>query len=79
MITQNVNGVNIKQINLAFALANFPNASNQAVFYEQYRLKSVRYTIMPLDIVNTTSTTGAFDLVYHYVVPLTTATVPPAA
>jgi hypothetical protein len=79
MITQNVSGVNIKQINLSFALANFTNASNQAVFYEQYRLKSVRYMVMPLDIVNTTGAPGNFDLVYHYVVPITTATIPPAA
>jgi hypothetical protein len=33
MITQNVTGVNIKQINLAFTLSNFPNALVQSAYY----------------------------------------------
>jgi len=33
MINQTVNGVNLKQINVAPTLSNFPTAANQAKFY----------------------------------------------
>lgn len=83
MINQNVSGVNVKQINLAFALSNFPEALTQSAYYEQYRLKRVSYKVLPLDVVNSQQLNGAVwntaDLVYSYTVPLTTSTVPAPA
>ena len=83
MISQNVTAVNLKQINLAFTLANFPNALVQSSYYEQYRFRKISYKVLPLDIVNTVQSTGATwspaDLVYSYTVPLTTSIVPAPA
>jgi hypothetical protein len=76
MIANNINAVNVKQINIAPTLSNFPVAANQAKFYEQYRAARVKYTIMPLDVVNQTQGANTLDLVYVYTAPITTPSIP---
>lgn len=76
MISQNVTGVALKQINITPALSSFPEAVEQAAFYQQYKITQIRYKILPLDVVNTTSGPGQFDLVYLYDVPLRTSQIP---
>jgi len=79
MITTNINGVNLKQVNVAPTLSNFPVAANQAKFYQQYRCSRITYTIMPLDIVNQTQGANQLDMCYVYTVPVTTTFIPIAS
>jgi len=79
MISQNISAVNLKQINIAPTLSIFPAAANQAKFYEQYRCSSIKYTILPLDVVNQTQGANQLDLSYVYIVPMTTTAVPTAS
>jgi len=69
MISQNVSGVNTKQINLSPTLSSFVAASAQAKYYELYRISRISYTVLPLDIVNQSQGANNLDLVYLYIVP----------
>lgn len=79
MITQNVTGVNVKQINISPTLSSFAAASTQARFYENYRVTRVHYRILPLDTVNMTQGANTLDLVYVYTVPTFNSQIPLAA
>jgi len=76
MISQNVTGTNLKQVNITPSLSSFPKAVEQAAFYQQYKVVQISYTILPLDIVNQTTGTNQLDLVYLYDVPLRTNQIP---
>jgi len=43
-----------KQVNITPVLDSFPEAKQQAKFYQQYRISKVHYKVIPLDIVNVT-------------------------
>jgi len=76
MISTNINAVNLKQINIAPTLSNFPTAANQAKFYQQYRCSRITYTIMPLDVINQSQGANQLDLCFVYTVPVTTTFIP---
>lgn len=55
-------------------ISGFTSVLAQCAFYEQYRFKYVKYTIMPLQNVNTTSN----SLIYVYDVPVYSNELPAA-
>jgi len=79
MITQNVTGVNLKQINISPVLSSFAAALTQAKFYENYRVTRVHYRILPLDVVNMMQGANTLDLCYVYTVPTFNSQVPLAS
>ena len=59
-------GVNNFQVNVLPTISSFTSILAQSTFFEQYRFKYVKYVIMPLQNVNTTSS----NLLYVYDVPV---------
>jgi hypothetical protein len=59
-------GVSFFQLNVIPVISSFIPLALQCAFFEQYRFKHVKYTIMPLQNVNT----GSNNLLTVYDVPI---------
>lgn len=67
LISQNITGVNIKQINIAPTLSIFgPKVLQLAADFQQYSISDVHVHFLALDPVNTSQAVGYQELVYVY-------------
>lgn len=68
----------VKQINVTPFLGSLPTALEQSKFYQQYRISSVKVTVLPLQSTNTTTSAGNQATPFMYIVALRNTSIPGA-